>query len=52
MACYVSLLVGLSVGPSVRLAFDVYERFLRYCSCTPARDFGSSVYGFVDIETK
>ena len=53
--------VGRSVGPSVRRSvrvnffpsrlafFDVYGRFLRYCSCPPARDFGSRVYGLVDF---
>ena len=47
------MLVGRSVGPSVRRSvgpsplafFGVYGQFLRHCSCPPARDFGTRVYG-------
>ena len=39
------------IGRSVRLSpfafFGVYGRFLHYCYCPLARDFGSRVYGLV-----
>ena len=47
MTRYVGRSVGRSVGPSALAFFGVYGRFLRYCSCPPARDFGSRVYGLV-----
>ena len=51
MTHYVCRSVRRSVGPSPLTFFGVYGRFLRYCSCPPARDFGSRVYGRVFIRT-
>ena len=43
----VGRLVCLSVCLSALTFFGVYGRFLHYCSCPPARDLGSRVYGLV-----